>query len=989
MENQEKKVSWIKSGFENKIKNKELSLLLRKYVCSISKIAHIGSIIFNRFLFKILTHEPNLLLSNDINFNVSFAPSLISHCFRILTDSGNSLQDVDPCLQDIAKEMIEVFKFSKLERFIYDNHIITEIYDKYYMNFKINLWQNFDGRQKKYFKQFLNFNNFDYKLWIKYLLIKINNWERNKLNYAKELDEKEIPEEIRKFIYKNKSWLGILEEKKEKKNITKIEKEMENIIINEYWLKSNPNRTLYYLYNVLKEIEDNNEKIKKGEFKLLSNNRKKDKIKVLQECSTFTLAPIFSIKNHFISIDNTTLKKLDILLKKEIMKKNTNNLNIKKRAAKRKKTKENNILDINSLPPMYQDLDLRQTIDRVLFLISLLKMTKQKLSKEVNICPKTLKLLITNKCISNLKIYEVKLKNWLYIKDKEIIELVNKNINNNEEKEQETCLYLPKDLKSLMNINQFILWKEFKLSLINISAETDDIKEKNKYERKKKRKRNNSISQNLSDKANISRNDIDEILIPWLFKEDIEFKNKIVRKPTQFNKKQSKRNKSNNGDIKCKLWQEYFNLDKLLTKNQIKKGYKFANHIETDGSSICFMMETPGIRLSKKEMKNKRTHKKQKIELEDNKYNDLSEIKSEEADRTIAIDPGRTNIIYSVESNKNTSTKHKIYKFTRKQYYQQSGINKRKELTEKWRENDNMNIIDNEFSKCTIKTAREENWSQYLKTYNKYKDKLWKHKQQLKYGRLKFRSYILRNKCLDGFLASWYKTTNKVTLIKERITEKKKKNGKFRRKKKKIRIKVKPKCQLELEMIKNHKPLKPLIAYGDGSFNSTGKGEVSVPNKRIFNKCRRYYKTILVNEHKTTILCSCCHQRLCNIKYGKIDKTTKENIIDEKEEKITKNIKKNSNIKIETLSKQEINKEEAKDNIEWQSYPLRGLKWCRSTNCSFKYVNRDKNAAINILQKYHALRQNQDYPNNLIQEQIIDTGNTNNIRLVSVILETK
>ena len=83
---------------------------------------------------------------------------------------------------------------------------------------------------------------------------------------------------------------------------------------------------------------------------------------------------------------------------------------------------------------------------------------------------------------------------------------------------------------------------------------------------------------------------------------------------------------------------------------------------------------------------------------------------------------------------------------------------------------------------------------------------------------------------------------------------------------------------------------------------------------------------------------------------------------------------------------------EVKTQIQWDFYPVRGLKWCDSTNCKFKYVNRDKNASSNILDKYHWFAQeaNADMPLAFSEPYKPDAGDESNfIRLVSVVKGSK
>jgi len=93
---------------------------------------------------------------------------------------------------------------------------------------------------------------------------------------------------------------------------------------------------------------------------------------------------------------------------------------------------------------------------------------------------------------------------------------------------------------------------------------------------------------------------------------------------------------------------------------------------------------------------------------------------------------------------------------------------------------------------------------------------------------------------------------------------------------------------------------KPLIAYGAAQFNPTGPGELSVPTSAVSKVCARHYQLQYVDEYNTTKVCNGCKQYSWGVKFG-----------------------------------------EGRVN--------RGLRWCSSTKCR-KFLNRDHNAALNILE---------------------------------------
>jgi transposase len=53
---------------------------------------------------------------------------------------------------------------------------------------------------------------------------------------------------------------------------------------------------------------------------------------------------------------------------------------------------------------------------------------------------------------------------------------------------------------------------------------------------------------------------------------------------------------------------------------------------------------------------------------------------------------------------------------------------------------------------------------------------------------------------------------------------------------------------------------KVVIAYGDGDKNGTLKGTAPLMSTKLFKKVSQSCCVIVVNEHKTSKLCSCCHK---------------------------------------------------------------------------------------------------------------------------------
>lgn len=93
---------------------------------------------------------------------------------------------------------------------------------------------------------------------------------------------------------------------------------------------------------------------------------------------------------------------------------------------------------------------------------------------------------------------------------------------------------------------------------------------------------------------------------------------------------------------------------------------------------------------------------------------------------------------------------------------------------------------------------------------------------------------------------------------------------------------------------------KPKIAYGAASIRPHAHGEMSVPVKYVLKVCKKFYDTTMVNEYLTTKTHEVCGSRMHPVR------------------------------------------NEGEPANHW----IRGLYWCQTCR---KFVNRDRNAALNIL----------------------------------------
>lgn len=210
--------------------------------------------------------------------------------------------------------------------------------------------------------------------------------------------------------------------------------------------------------------------------------------------------------------------------------------------------------------------------------------------------------------------------------------------------------------------------------------------------------------------------------------------------------------------------------------------------------------------------------------------------------RIISIDPGRCNLITAYDEEKNTFSR-----LTRKHYYRASWMEERTKRAT--RRNLRMKDVYEELSKTSTKTAQDKDWIEYQNVVASNYDKLWGFKLEKVWKKEAFRVYCLKQRCLDRYFNSF---------------------------------------QLKGEAA-------PKILYGAASFNHTGKGELSVPVKYVYEKCCQRYYTVKEDERYSTKMHHKCKGTMCPVK---------------------------------------------KEGRE-----IRGLRWCPTCR---ELVSRDPNACINI-----------------------------------------
>lgn len=226
-------------------------------------------------------------------------------------------------------------------------------------------------------------------------------------------------------------------------------------------------------------------------------------------------------------------------------------------------------------------------------------------------------------------------------------------------------------------------------------------------------------------------------------------------------------------------WKSILNVVNLKGSNS-----EFTKTINTDGICICVHFQKPRIVSTTKN----------------------NNIKFTNQDRVVAVDPGRVNIFYGVEQLEKNKIKEHV--LTRKQYYNDSGINIANHKIKQWTKTIKDSLII--LSKVTTKGMSVKKHHIYIETYLNVKDSLWEEYMKPRWSRQRFRLHCGKKRVFARFFNSIdrFDTTREVKL-----------------------------------------------AYGSAKFNPSGKGELSVPTTRVFKECVYHFssKNIkLVDEFLTT-----------------------------------------------------------------------------------------------------------------------------------------
>jgi len=174
------------------------------------------------------------------------------------------------------------------------------------------------------------------------------------------------------------------------------------------------------------------------------------------------------------------------------------------------------------------------------------------------------------------------------------------------------------------------------------------------------------------------------------------------------------------------------------------------------------------------------------------------------ASRVVAFDPGRSNILFGVEVLADGAVRR--YRLTRRQYYQEAGINAAAARTEAWHRGIRAQL--QALSEVSSKGYRVADFEAYLHVDMAVAPALWKEYLRRRWAQQRLRLHGGKKRVLARFFNSIERAGGDARPV--------------------------------------------LVAYGSAKLAPGGRGEVSVPVQEVFQECRRRFETHVVDEFRST-----------------------------------------------------------------------------------------------------------------------------------------
>jgi hypothetical protein len=246
------------------------------------------------------------------------------------------------------------------------------------------------------------------------------------------------------------------------------------------------------------------------------------------------------------------------------------------------------------------------------------------------------------------------------------------------------------------------------------------------------------------------------------------------------------------------IWNGVFDFERIMGK-----GRNFTFTIDTDGVSMSahFWKRNKKKEKHQKEYEIAKNNGNLEEWLKQQKQKNSKKTKPDLTDkRVFGGDPGRTNILTLVEVLGDGTIKK--YTLTRKQYYNDSGIDKANRKVQKWNAcvATEIKLLSSNSPKSVVLTS----FLEYVETKKNIDNALWQEYTKKRWQEQRFRLYGGKKRVFSKFF-------NQLGDPKDIV-----------------------------------------IAYGSAKLAPGGKGEVSVPVSRIYKECASRYDTYIEDEYRSS-----------------------------------------------------------------------------------------------------------------------------------------
>jgi hypothetical protein len=246
------------------------------------------------------------------------------------------------------------------------------------------------------------------------------------------------------------------------------------------------------------------------------------------------------------------------------------------------------------------------------------------------------------------------------------------------------------------------------------------------------------------------------------------------------------------------LWDFYFHTAKVA-------GKEFEEFMVTDGLSASLIVSRP--KKTVEEIKNKEQGRTKRL--------------FEEADRVVAVDPGRNPILTAVVHNQNAmdslqehapgNVKHEVQRWSKTQFYQEAGYTHRNRVTKLWMSKSAaVSAFNNEVK--TARTSQLDTLKAHIRHVLANLVMVMDFYSAKRFKRLRWKTYISRQKAYEKIVAA-------------------------------LRGKSK----------------NPFIVWGDARFPAAGRGSPAVPTSELRRKLGSRLNVVDHDEFRTSKLSCCCH----------------------------------------------------------------------------------------------------------------------------------